>query len=447
VEKSPLGSDIEVERPPAEAGKAHRLGDENPEGVLTLRRAVVLALRQSPALAAYATEVRAREAKILQASLIPNPAIDVDVENFLGTDNFGGVRELEATAWLSQVVELGGKRSARIAAARAERKNAGWSYELARIRTLTAVASAFFDVLCAQRCLDYAKRQVSLADTVVKVFQEKVEAGKISPLKVNRAQVTLSLARIAMENNRTELARARRALAAHWGAKKPRFKKAAGKLEPVGPVPSLASLLEKLSETPHLAKWAAMIASRRARVELAESRAVPNLTVRAGYRYLNPGRDSMLVMGFSIPLPIFDRNQGAVREARHRVQKAAKEMEATRLRLLTELSTAHAELSKAHREATVLKGEVLATARETFEKVREGYRLGKFGYLEVLDAQRTLFETRRRYLEALARYKKAVTRLEGVLGAPLSGRPPRTRRRDEPAPRRRRDEPAHRESP
>src|SRR5207253_2692781 len=135
--------------PPASAPAPEASHAELTE-VLTLPQAMALALLQNPELSAFAWEVRAAEARTLQAGLRPNPELGLEVENLAGTGTFRGGRSAETTLRLSQVIELGGKRSRRLRVAALERDLAAWDYETKRIEALTAVAQAFIEVLRAQ---------------------------------------------------------------------------------------------------------------------------------------------------------------------------------------------------------------------------------------------------------------------------------------------------------
>src|SRR5262245_33257394 len=88
-------------------------GSLNPEGELTLARAIEAALLNNPDLHASAYELSAAQARIVQAGLRPNPELGVELENFAGSGALQGVDALETTLSLSQVVELGGKRTLR----------------------------------------------------------------------------------------------------------------------------------------------------------------------------------------------------------------------------------------------------------------------------------------------------------------------------------------------
>jgi cobalt-zinc-cadmium efflux system outer membrane protein len=126
----------------------------------------------------------------------------------------------------------------------------------------------------------------------------------------------------------------------------------------------------------------------------------------------------------SVPLPVFDRNQGNILEARYQLAKTEAERRAAAVRVQTALAETHAALSAAYSEAVTLRDEVLPGAQQAFEAAREGYHQGKFQFLDVLDAQRTLFEARGQYLEALSAYHQAVAALERLIGEPLSALAP-----------------------
>jgi outer membrane protein, heavy metal efflux system len=148
------------------------------------------------------------------------------------------------------------------------------------------------------------------------------------------------------------------------------------------------------------------------------------VTITAGYRRFTDIDSNALIVGASIPLPIFDRNKGAIEEARSRVNKGYEEQRAAQVGVRIALADAYRVLAGADQELSVLQSAVLPGSRETFEAVSEGYRLGKFGYLEVLDAQRSLIAAEGQYLRALSEYHEAVAEIERLIGAPLNGLSP-----------------------
>ena len=111
----PLVAPYPAAAPEEEPGKerAPAASVPGPDSTLTLDRALSLALTRNPGLAAFSLEVRAREARALQASLAPNPDFSIEVENFGGKGTFSGFDGSETTISLGQLMELGGKRGKR----------------------------------------------------------------------------------------------------------------------------------------------------------------------------------------------------------------------------------------------------------------------------------------------------------------------------------------------
>jgi cobalt-zinc-cadmium efflux system outer membrane protein len=126
--------------------------------------------------------------------------------------------------------------------------------------------------------------------------------------------------------------------------------------------------------------------------------------------------DHAFVMELSMPLPVFDRNQGNRLEARYRLAKAEEEQRTATVQAHAALGEAYAALVAAYAAATALKNDALPGAHSAFDATSEGYRQGKFGFLDVLDAQRTLFEVRGQHIEALATYHQAVADVERLIG-------------------------------
>lgn len=393
---------------------------EEPTEVLTLRQALALALLQHPELRAFAWEVRAAEARTLQAGLRPNPELQLEVENLVGTGALRDGRSAETTLRLSQVIELGGKRARRLRVAALERDLAAWDYETKRVEVLTEVAQAFIEVLRAQERLRAEEDLVRLAEQVLATVAERVKAGKASPVEETKAGVALSTSRVARERARRELEATRQRLAATWGSTTPTYQSVEGAFESITAPPSAEALAERIVQNPDLARWSTEMQQRQAAVDLADAQKAPDLTAGGGVRHVNEAGAAAVVLSFAIPLPVINRNQGAILEAQHRLAKAEEERRAAVVRVRTALAAAYATLTAAFVEATTLREEIVPGARQVFEATSEGYRQGKFSVLDVLDAQRTLFEAREQYIEALANYHKAVAEAERVIGGELA---------------------------
>jgi cobalt-zinc-cadmium efflux system outer membrane protein len=238
----PIGRELPAfEAPEAPAAPPAEVPPE-PSGVLRLEDALAAVLLRSPELAADAYEVRAREAALLQAGAHPNPSLSLELEDFAGSGQFNGFESAQTTLLLGQLVELGGKRAARIEVARGDRDLAAWDFEVRRIDVLVRTAGAFVDVLAAQDRHRLAEEAVELARSMQGVATRRLRAGIASPAEEIRAGVQVDVAEVEREHTEHGLATARQAIAALWGGEAPRFERAVGELERLPAVPEAAEI-------------------------------------------------------------------------------------------------------------------------------------------------------------------------------------------------------------
>jgi len=385
---------------------------------LTLRDALALALRHNPELAASGKERSAAEAAVLQAGALPNPVLDI------GGDNLSNTRKAEAgdrttVIQIGQLIELGGKRDARVRAAEASRDLAGWDYEAKRIEILSAVAQRLVDVLAAQQRQTLAGEALALARQVADAVARRVQAGKVSPVEETKARLAQASAEVELEQARREGLAARSSLGALWSAPVLRFEKAVGDLEKTLSLPAYEQLAGRVRDNPELARWSSETARRQAAIDGEKAKSVPNVTLSAGVTRFSQFDDRAYMVGISVPLPLFDRNRGGILEASRRLDKAGDEQRAAESRVLAELARTYQRVAAIEGEIKTLRNTLLPGAQSAFEAAVKGYELGKFGFLDVLDAQRTLFQARTQYLRALAEYQRGASEIERLVGGPL----------------------------
>ncbi len=393
-------------------------GATNTPAVLQLTDALALALQGNPELAAFAFEVRAAEARLLQAGLLPNPELELAVD---AIDRDGaGFDSAETAVTLGQLIELGGKRRWRKRIAEAEGELAGWDYEAKRLDVFAETAQRFTTVLTAQERLELARSGVELAGQVNRAVSLRVEAGKEPPLQASKSTAELEMARLEADEAGNALGNARRKLAAMWGAQQARFENGQGDLKSVmKDVPALEVLQSHLANNPELARWEAELRLRQAALSAETAARIPDLQGAVGYlQYEEDGTDA-LAFGVGLPLPLFDRNQGNIAAARHGLAKAEAERSATGVALSADLAEAHALLSGALQRVTALREKVVPAMEEAFRAAHEGYQQGKFGFLDMLDAHRGLFEAKAALLEAQGGYQSALIDIQRLTGTDI----------------------------
>jgi cobalt-zinc-cadmium efflux system outer membrane protein len=354
----------------------------------------------------------------LQARKLPNPELEVEVEEFdRGGESFDSA---ETSIALGQLIELGGKRRWRMRMAEAEGELAGWDYESKRLAVFAETTKRFTAILAAQRRLELAESAVELAEKTAHAVGERVKGGKEPPLQESKASAELELARLDSLEAESALSVKRKMLAAMWGNAAPHFQRAEGDLNGVlATVPSMEVLRTRLSENPELARWDAEM--RRLDAELSSEKAerVPDLEARLGVQRFEEDGSDALAFGIGVPLPLFDRNQGNITAAQHELAKAKAQRKAAQTTLATELAEAHADLTSAHRRAMTLRSKVVPAMDEAFNAAHVGYTQGKFGFLDMLDAQRGLFEAKGELVNALADYHVALAEMQELTGTAI----------------------------
>ncbi|QXH54835.1 TolC family protein [Pseudomonas maumuensis] len=383
-------------------------GPAGAEG-LSLDQALDAAFAQNPDFAAIGREIGIAEGERRQAGLIPNPELSWEVEDTRRDTS-------TTTVTLSQALELGGKRGARIEVAEAGQAIARLELERQRNSLRADVIQAFHAALRAQTALELAQQSQALTERGLRVVEGRVRAGQSSPVEATRAQIQLAQAEAAVRRTRTERTVANQSLARLTGSAETRFDRLdATSLSP-GPAPQAERLLASVEQT---AEWRLAVAQiERGDASLGSEKAqrIPNLTVSLGSQYSREERERVNVVGLSMPLPLFDRNQGNVLAAARRADQARDLRNAVELRLRSETRSALDQWGTAMGEVQAYDRTILPAAQQAVETATRGFEMGKFAFLDVLDAQRTLIEARGLYLQALALATDARAQVERIYG-------------------------------
>lgn len=389
----------------------------NPAGELTLARAVDAALNNNPDLRASAFELSAAQARIVQAGVRPNPELSVELENFAGSGGLNGADVLETTLSLGQVIELGGKRDSRRNVAEAHLDAVTTDRRARELDVLAEVARRFIDVIAAQERVRLALEATSLAEQMLTTIDERVDAARSPAAERSRARIAVTRARLEQRRSEGALRSARYALSATWGSPEPAFKVARAELFELRSIASPAALLARLDASPNFIRFASERRVREAELRLARAQARPDLSFTIGARRFEESSDTALVAGFSMPLPLHDRNQGAIREAQVRLTQTDAEFDAVRLQTRAVLLGLYEELQTARASVDSLRAEALPQAQLVVDQTRSGYERGRFSLFELLSAMDELRAVGAAAIDAAAEYHRTLTELERLTGA------------------------------
>src|SRR5690606_24719642 len=326
-------------------------------GKLTIEKAVSLAVQNNPELKTLHYEIDALGAAKIQSGLMPNPEFEVEAENILGSKDFNGFNNSEITAVLSQDILLAGKISKRVKVAETNISLAEWDYETKRIEIITDIRKAFQQALAVQLLIEKNEELIKVSKEFVVNLQKRVDAGKISPAEVSRAKIILNSLRIDLNRLKSEYENYKSELLSLIYQPDLTIDELIGELEYPVDVPSYDSLLNQLTNNPKLKRHESEYDKQTAIVNLEESKAVPDLTISVGFKRLNDAKANTFLVGASIPLLIFDRNQGAIQEAKIRVDQKQREYFSVKNRLTLQLNVLYKRLNTLIETAAQLNSE------------------------------------------------------------------------------------------
>jgi outer membrane protein, heavy metal efflux system len=387
---------------------------------ISLPQALQRALAASPRLTAAERDVGIATGLKVQAGALPNPELSFELDNALGSGPYQGLRSAETNLQLSQLVELGGKREARLAAGEAGIGTAVWQRRATRLEVLSETAIAFITVVSAQRRIEIFDEQIASLDQLIPLLQRRVQEGASSPAETLRAQVAADLFRVDRERARTQLATARRDLAILMGDSSPMFGEAVGRLATIGQPPPFRSVIQAIEANPQLMRWTAVTAQRNAELIVARLKPVPDVHLAAGWRHFQNTGDDAVRLGVSIPLPVFDQNTGNIIAAEETLAKTGAERAINKLVLISLAGRAYDALNGALAELKLLRTSVIPNARSAADTIQSGYLQGRFTLLELLDVRGSVLQALLREQEALQNFHVAIATIEGLVGNPLS---------------------------
>ncbi len=389
-------------------------------GELTIEKAVSLSVQNNPELKTLRYEIDALGAAKIQSGLMPNPEFAVEAENILGSKDFNGFDNSEITAVLSQDILLAGKISKRVKVAETNISLAEWDYETKRIEIITDIRKAFQQALAVQLLIEKNEELIKVSKEFVVNLQKRVYAGKISPAEVSRAKIILNSLRIDLNRLKSEYENYKSELLSLIYQPDLTIDELIGELEYPVDVPSYDSLLNQLTNNPKLKRYESEYDKQTAIVNLEESKAVPDLTISVGFKRLNDAKANTFLVGASIPLLIFDRNQGAIQEAKIRVDQKQREYFSVKNRLTLQLNVLYKRLNTLIETAAQLNSESIPEAEDAFQIIKEGNLVGRFAIIDVLDAERTLFELQNQYLNIIGQIHSTRIEIEGLIAKEIN---------------------------
>ena len=365
--------------------------------LLGLAEFLALVERGNPELAAARQQRAIAQAEGLVAGAYPNPALEIGGGPW--RSRVGAEPGTASSYGITQPIELPSVRAARIAAAAAGADSAGALADTVRLAIGYQSRQAFYDLLRRKEDERLARENLELLEQIQGRVQKRVEVGEAPRFELVRAEAETLAAQNALAAARLRIEEARGALRRLAGGALASGFDIRGELPVLPDAPALPALQEAvLAGNPALRASAAERERAQRRLEQEQALRLPQPALRLG-----ESRDPEMratTVGLTLSIPLWDRREGQIAQARAGIDLAAAQAEQQRIQLLRELEAAHARLAIAKRQIVTFEAGLLRSAEAALQVAEAAYRFGERSFLEVLDAQRTLRVVRVDYNQA-----------------------------------------------
>lgn len=383
--------------------------------VLTLTEAIEVALVHNPELRASGARVEAAAGRAYQAKRWSNPELELSAEDW-PVSGGRGFSDAKQTIGIAQTLPFPGKKSLDRQMGGAGVRFSEAELALRRTELVRDVKAGFFRVLAAERLVEVSTQLVAVAESSAVTAQKRVDAGAAAYQEQLRAEVQLEQARTELADFERELSMARRVFATLLGRPELSDAKLMGVLAET-PDKSLIDTVAANRLAKHPSSNAAQFNLDRAQLEQRRARLEPYPDVKVGVAGGRIGAtdESIIQLGFSLPLPILNRGKGTRQEARANVTVAEAELHTVQQQLLREWSNALKRYRTATEQVANYRERILPKAAEALRLVQSGFEQGKFNFIDLVDTQRTTAEARLAYQQKLLEMNIAQAELEALL--------------------------------
>jgi outer membrane protein, heavy metal efflux system len=381
------------------------------EELLTLSDVLKIALSENPLIVAWDAKVKMGEGELISARAYPNPEIGGDLGRITRFDPGKNQGSFE----LSQMVEVPAKRKYRRQAAEMDLKALSYETEGLKLDLIFEVKSAFYRILLTQKNLEAARNNEKSAQMLLSTAKIRVRLGEAAKSEAIKAQVELARASNEVQKALTNVSLAKTSLNTWMGRPGTRSLDVVGELESIPQEFTLEALLQKAMERhPYIQQQNYLVAKFSHLFDLAKASRYPDPTI-IGFYEREPDKE-VVGLGFSIPVPLWYREKGAIASAAGEKARAEAELIHLRNEINRTVTEAFQGQLIAKDLVQVFEKQLLKKAEESRRIAEISYREGASGILDLIEAQRTFRQTLLEYEQALYELRLAEAALERATG-------------------------------
>ncbi len=391
----------------------HRPAQGQSAAGLSLHAAIEQA-QSSPQAREAQDRVDAYQGGVTQAGLRPNPRVYLQSEDIRPwADNFSFANQTEDYGELAQLFELGGKRSGRLAVARASLQQTEAERTLLLQQIAGQVAAAYWSAVVSEGVARLLEDDMQAVDAIVGYNKERVQAGAMRGVDLLRVQIERDRLQLALAAARRDVLLTRIELFKQMGREPNKEIKLTDALDAYQPIETqaIAAVLTNRADVA-VAREAVGVAT--AEVKLQHAQGVPDLDIFGGYKR-NNGTNT-LYTAIQIPLPFSNRNQGEIERAKATVRLAQDRLLQLELVVRADVTAAEETYTLQQQVVQTVLPDMRSRAKQNLAIMDDAYRTGGVDLLRYLDAERTAFDIEVTALHTLAEFQQAGLRLQLAYG-------------------------------
>jgi cobalt-zinc-cadmium efflux system outer membrane protein len=382
------------------SGLSPQLAYADTNTYLSLKKAITQTLEQNPRLYQYSFIKDDYSAQRQTQSLRPVIELGLEVENFAGSGDTRRLDSAETTLSLSSVIEMGGKRQARMSLMDSRLSDVQWQQQAATLDVFGKLTQVYINGLASQENIALANDALDLSRSLFKTIKRRAALGVTPEAEVMRAQVAVTRAEIRLAALHSKFERQKVSLGSFWGETNPQFMMLTGNLFEFGTSESFEQLYSRVKQSPAIEVFASEERIRDAEVTLARTNGKSDITWQAGIRRFEESDDAALTAGFSIPLFSDKRNQGEVKAALARRNAVEYARLDTLLQLHTKLFEAYSLRQQNIEAVEQTQNTSIPALEKALSLTRQGYENGRYSYLALITVQEELLATKQALIDA-----------------------------------------------
>ena len=362
-----------------------------------------------------------------QATVLPNPELEIESENIFGEGEASGFDAAETTVLFTNSFERPKKRKARKNLAKSDTSYAKIDFELSKQSLFLTAFDRYITALSKKEHLSIAKKQQQLHKSFVYTIKKQVESGRLAKAELTRSEIELELSYADLKRADYEFEESVSWLSALWNepAKTGLFQLPALVL-PIQLTEKYPSTLEDRLES-NLAYQliGAQLQQSKKAVELEKTVSKIDPVISAGVKQDSSTDESSFVAGIGLPIPLFDRNKSNINAAEFQSKEMHFQLKEQQTNLSVHYQNTIQLLALLEEEIISLKDSILPKTESVYSQVQKGYLQGKYAYLDVINAQQHWSDTQKHYVSVLQNYWMTLAEAELLLGHSLDKRLPK----------------------